>query len=365
MVKFCLLRICLLPAVAILASCVTTDWEQPYESPPQDADPKVIFQVRWEAYLDSLAAFDLQEGCRPRLVEPPKDIEYRGTVVLLHGYTGCPQQYFELAELLSLQGWRSVLPLLPGHGRQYEDPAKESIDDLPVAGNWESAYDLLADQMNGLMEFAVGDRVIGGLSVGGATSLYIHLRARDLYDRNIVFAPFFAPGSNATAGSAATVIANTPGVRQGSVKPFSVKERCLQKREDGRAGFCNYQLKHVGALTAMGNKLQKILAEEPLDVQLQFVGVENDNVVNNSINREFLAVQSVTGKTTACFYPEGVPHAMISRHDSPGIDMFWVDSLLIGAVEFITAGEPFAVESVESVSEAPFMLCATETERWN
>jgi hypothetical protein len=121
----------------------------------------------------------------------------------------------------------------------------------------------------------------------------------------------------------------------------------------------------VGALTAMGSDLQESLAEEPLDVRLQFVGVEKDSVVNNNISREFLVVQEATGRTTACFYPEGVPHAMISGYDSPDIEMYWLDSLLSGAVAFITAGEPFATDGSESISEAPFLRCATETERWD
>ena len=179
-----------------------------------------------------------------------------------------------------------------------------------------------------------------------------------------MLAPFFAAGSTGFSGGVASVTANTPLVRQGSVKPFGVKKPCLEKREQGRAGICNYQLKHVGALTALGKYLFDELRAEPFERPLQYVGTENDTVVNNQKARAVLDVQQGTGKTTACFYPDGVPHAMISGFDSPGVDMYWLDSLLSGTVAYITRGESFRTGK-QSIPESPYYQCAIETERWD
>jgi alpha-beta hydrolase superfamily lysophospholipase len=348
---------------ALLSSCAQTEL-RPYETPPENANPDAVFYDRWAEFQRRVLVADLQEDCIPRLIEPADSVDYRGTVVLIHGHSGCPQQYFELADLLALQGFRSVLVLMPGQGRQYDGPAKDNVRDLPTGTNWRSAFDAMALEVNGLMEYARGERVIGGLSLGASVSLYISLKDRDLYDRQLVIAPFFAVGSTPMTGGVAAVTANTPLVRQGSVKPFGVKQPCLEKRQQGRAGICNYKLKHVGALTALGKYLFETLQAEPLEMLLQYVGTENDTVVNNEKVRIVLNVQQQTGRTSACFYPDGVPHAMVSEFDSPGIDMYWLDSLLSGAVGFISGGEPFPVGQ-ESLPEAPYPLCAIETERWD
>ena len=93
------------------------------------------------------------------------------------------------------------------------------------------------------------------------------------------------------------------------------------------------------------------------------MGVENDQVVSNAQIRQFLDVQAGTGMTSACFYPDGVPHAMISQYDNPDGDAFWLDSVLSGTIGFITAGQPFPETAQPSVSEAPWAECAMQTER--
>jgi hypothetical protein len=55
--------------------------------------------------------------------------------------------------------------------------------------------------------------------------------------------------------------------------------------------------------------------------------------------------------------PAGVPHAMISRYDSPDVDMYWRDAVYSGAIGFITAGEPFPTNNQISEIEAPYRQC--------
>lgn len=340
----------------LLAACEPAPLDE-YETPDPGAARERVFYARWARYREAVEADELQPDCRPRLVEPAPGVEYRGTVVLLHGFSACPQQFFELAEDLAAAGYRSVLPLLPGHGLRFDRPDGDDTRALPVAGDWRAAYDQLAIAINGLMEYADGTRVIGGLSAGGAASLYISLQRPELYDRQIVFAPFFAPGGGALAGTVAAVSASTPAVRSASVKPFGIKQPCLDKRAAGRAGFCNYQIKHVGALTALGSFLQSALLAEPLPMRLQFIGTENDPVVSNERARAVLQAQARGGRVSACFMPAGVPHAMISAVDSPGVEMYWVDSLYAGTVRFVAGGDAFPAEPGPSEPEAPFPRC--------
>ncbi len=333
-----------------------------HEPPDARQDRESVFYSRWQAYQDWTTQFELQPDCVPRLVEPAAGVRYRGTVVMLHGFSACPQQFFEIADLLAVQGFRSVLPLLPGHGRVAPAADRDDTRDLPVGATWKEEYTAFGDQINGLMEYADGDRVLVGLSAGASAALYLDMTARSLYDRVLVIAPFLATAGGSTANAVAATTARTPLLRSASVKPFGLKTPCLEKRIQGRAGFCNYQLKHVGALTAMGGYLYSGLRQQPLTVQLQIVGTERDAVVSNARIRELIEVQRTTGRTTACFFPAGVPHAMVSVVDNPGIDMYWLDAVQSGIVEFVTTGTPFPTNGRPSSVDPAVEQCRVEIE---
>jgi alpha-beta hydrolase superfamily lysophospholipase len=355
------IRLSILMLTGVIVSCTTI--REPYEPPPEGARSVAVFYARWIAYLDRANPASLQEDCRPRLVEPVGPVPYRGTVVLVHGFTACPQQLFELSELLALQGFRSMLVLLPGHGRQFDGADGDDLMGLPSGRNWQRKFAALAADINGIMEYAEGDRVIGGLSAGATASLYINMQAPELYDRHIVFAPFFAAAVDRLTELPAAVTSQTPVPSSTNVSPFGTKPACLEKRKQGRAGYCDYQDKHLEALNEMGRYSLDALRETPLTVPLQLVGVENDTVVSNIEIGEFLRSQDDIGQTSACFLPEGVPHDMISQYDFPAVEMFWLDSLLNGSIGFITVGRRLPAIGKESVSEAPYPVCAMETER--
>ena len=193
------------------------------------------FYARWQAYVDWESELPFQDSCAPYLEEPAEGIAYRGSVLLLHGFSACPQQYYDLATLLAQEGFRTIVPLLPGHGRPYPAVEKDDSGALPGPNTWRSAYDAFAEQMNGIMEYADGDRVIGGLSGGGAAALYLTEHTRGLYDRNLIMAPFLAiAGGGVINGGIAFIGAipyvnllsstpgNSAGVTSESISSFSV-----------------------------------------------------------------------------------------------------------------------------------------------
>ena len=355
------MRLCILMLTGVIVSCTTIP--EPYESPPEGTDSVAVFYSRWVAYLDRVNPGALQNDCRPRLVEPVGQVPYRGTVVLVHGFMACPQQFFELSELLALQGFRSILVLLPGHGRQFTDPAGDDMRGVPTDRNWQKKFDVLAAEVNGIMEFADGVRVIGGHSVGGAASLYIHSRAVGLYDRNILFAPFFASSQENSSVISGSESASIPGEPPANISSFGLKQVCLERREEGRAGNCDYQKKYFTAINAIGDSILKSVRESPLAAPVQLVGVEKDTVASNDKMHDFLNSQNNAGQTSACFFAEGVPHEMLSQYDFPGVEMYWLDSLLSGSIGYITAGQQLPTIGKVSVSEMHYAICATETER--
>ena len=138
---------------------------------------------------------------------------------------------------------------------------------------------------------------------------------------------------------------------------------CIEKREQGRAGYCDYRAGHRDALAASGRYTLDAIRQTPLAIPVKVIGIEEDTVASNAEIHEFVEAQAQSGRVTACFLPRGVPHEMISEYDFPGVEMFWLDSLLSGSIGFITAGRPLPVIGEASVSEAPYTLCAMETER--
>ena len=323
----------------IAVSCSTIP--EPFAPPPPDAHATAIFYSRWVDYLGRFDPETLQDGCRPALIEPRPDVPYRGTVVLIHAYGACPQQFFELADLLALQGYRSMLVLLPGHGRMQSGTSR--VGQLPTGRNWRRQYDAFAAAVNGLMAYTEGARIIGGYSTGAAASLVIGSQAPSLYDRHIAWAPFFAAAEQASPDEAAKAL-----------------ESCLVSRSVGRAGYCGTSAADTEVPALLGQEAFETAIAGSGTAYLQIVASKDDAAVSN--DRMIAAIAGLE-HVSACMYPRGVPLSMLSPFDNPGVDMYWLDSLLNGAIDFISEGRPFPVRPGRRSGATAIPECALLTER--
>ena len=81
------------------------------------------FVSAWDAFVHeqiSSAPHGLQQDCVPRrFPSTAPNSTYKGVAVLFHGFSACPQQYFQLAPRLAAEGYDVLLPLTPGHGNNY------------------------------------------------------------------------------------------------------------------------------------------------------------------------------------------------------------------------------------------------------
>jgi carboxylesterase len=87
-------------------------------------------------------------------------------VLVLHGFTGCPQSMRPLAEAFAGAGFAVELPLLPGHGTSVDDMLETDWSDWSAAA--EVAYQDLAARCVRV--------VVASLSMGGALSLWLATR---------------------------------------------------------------------------------------------------------------------------------------------------------------------------------------------
>jgi len=327
-------------------SCSTIP--ESFESPPQGARSTAVFYSRWVDYLDRFDTVALQQGCRPTLIEPRPDVPYRGTVVLIHAYSACPQQFFELAELLALRGYRSMLVLLPGHGRIQAGTSR--VRELPNGRNWRRQYDAFAEAVNGIMAYADGERILGGNSTGAAASLVIHAQAPLLYERHIAWVPFIRPAEKSSSSEA------------GPVSDLADEEvnTCLNGRAVGRAGYCGMAVMNSEVPALLGQEALRAISADVNPASVQFVFSAEDPVAGNG---DIIAAMKGLEQAFSCMYPHGVPHLMVSQFDNPGVDMYWLDSLLNGAIEFIAEGQPYPVLPGSSAQKDGINECALLTER--
>lgn len=102
-------------------------------------------------------------------------------VLWFHGYSTCPQQFVPLGEICFERGMNVYIPLAPCHG--INDPLSKETLKLSEAGLKEYAAQSLA------LACGLGENVIvGGLSMGGAITLWLAQRHAEI-KRAIVIAP--------------------------------------------------------------------------------------------------------------------------------------------------------------------------------
>ena len=135
--------------------------------------------VRIANTLKELDGPNVNPLCHTRLYTHGRQVER--SLVLLHGFTNCPQQMDTLGRQFFERGWNVVIPRYPRHG--YTDRLNTSIAEL-TAEHLIGLANRSADVGAGL-----GRRVtITGLSLGAILTGYL-ASTREGIDRSVLIAP--------------------------------------------------------------------------------------------------------------------------------------------------------------------------------
>jgi pimeloyl-ACP methyl ester carboxylesterase len=349
------LQVALLSFLLITACAPGIDLEQQIPDPPEVRADRDAFAAEWQKYADEINERPRQKGCRPRIVHVPTSVARRGAVVMFHGFGGCPQQLFELSKRVSSQGFDVLLPLSPGHGLKQKD-GKDDLSRLPAADG-DSRYAGLAQRMNQIMSYSPGARVVVGFSLGGAISLNANLQSMKLYDRQLLISPMLAIRGGAFVEGLAGFLGRVPGIQNIVVKPAGRRDECRDWQTAGRAGFCDYQIKHVVALLSLESLNQALYEQQTLKTPVQIVAAGDENYVSNDKITSFTDQQRANGPISLCFMPDDVPHEMLSVYENTGRDMYWLEGLLSNAVRFIADGRVFPNDSDFSPEATDQPLC--------
>lgn len=306
----------------------------------QPAQTAVSANPEWDRYLSGIPVAELQADCVPRRLAPTEGVEHKGSIFFIHGYSACPQQFFELAQWYQRRGWAVYLMLMPGHGRLRPQPR---VDDFSQIPRTVEAYTEFSDLVNKIASREGVPVAIGGLSVGGAVAAMSALRAPDLYKSMILYSPFFQM-AKITLRSAVHMLSWGPHTRNG---PQGWGEGCEKEILRGRAGICNFTTLNLQVVDAFGSEVMRIAAEKPLTkTAVQIVAVENDAAASVlAMNSFYYSIKDHT-PTTGCQIRAPADHSTISRFDNPDADKFWLGSLLKNSAEFVTEGKPWPSHAI-------------------
>jgi len=305
-----------------------------------DNEALARFDAAWSAYAATFDGQDLQFGCRPRRYRPPEGVQRLGAVVALHGFSACGQQFFQLAPLLAAQGFDVLVPMLPGHGSARGPDGEEDLADVPTGSNWASTYGGLAATINQVMAESPGERVLIGYSLGGALAINAAHRARGLYDRMLLVAPLIAIRGGGFVEGLGDYLGRVPGISNLRVKPGGAQKACEAWTEAGRAGFCNYRLKHVPAMIQLERQNREWSQEQPLGLPIQVILANDDVVVSNRAIEKLVEAQRAHGPVTKCVLAGEVPHEVMTPYENVGREMVWLDGFLTMATNFVSQATP-------------------------
>ena len=341
--------------------------------------------LKWESLkkISNPNNKDIQEACQPRKISADTSVAKRGAIVLLHGFSACPQQYFELAnDYLSKLGYDVYLPLLPGHGRVlksndsikvrvtptdewYEAPVTDDLEDLFTVKNSKKVLSDFAKAINNMMKNAEGERIIGGLSGGSAISIKALALEPKLYDKAVIMNAFIKVSNKVDGQGAIGKVASQVVWLMGATGLWlenkgSWKDACeFDGREVGRAGYCQFTNNSISGLQKFGVNAFRHLKKEAanLSTNVQFVMVEEDKSVSNKhIIKLYKKLKKTNANVDICAYRKGANHEIISRFEFPYEDKFWLDSLLNSYEEFIDSGENF-IKGERSLLEKGISRC--------
>ena len=316
----------------------------------------------WNAYVNNSAAaakYGLQEACKPRRVAATQP--YRGTALLFHGFSACPQQYFALAPLLAAQGFDVLLPLTPGHGNAvnhsgipsadhciYGCDHVEQVDDTTGLPNTTVGYALFVHRMNDIMQHATGERVVAGLSLGGALAAAAANSELNIFARTLVMNPLLKL-SNALEDYGEQLLDLVPGVRQ---KYAGWGHECTMERQHGRAGICTFRVDQAAAARNFGYATLRSMRRAAPGSDVAVIYDHQDNTVSTASARNL----STEANASSCVL-NFTQHSFLSTYDDLNVNKWWLNEVSCRIVDYLANGIPFPVVAARDADEGNDHYC--------
>jgi pimeloyl-ACP methyl ester carboxylesterase len=196
------------------------------------------------------------------------------SVVLLHGYTNCPQQFSVMAQAYYDAGYNVVLARIPEHGNADRmTRALSNLDPSDLTSFADSTVDIAA---------GLGERVsVVGLSAGGTLAAWLAAERDDVAEVALL-APLMVPKvlPETTVG---------PVSRLGGVLPdFYLwwDGKLKEQLATPPYAYPRYSIHSLGSLLAVGRRAQgRVDRTTPLERLLVVTNANDGAVKNAAVNR--------------------------------------------------------------------------------
>mmetsp|Transcript_12383 Transcript_12383/g.20222 ORF Transcript_12383/g.20222 Transcript_12383/m.20222 type:complete len:611 (+) Transcript_12383:61-1893(+) len=347
--------------------------------------------------------------CHPSLTGPE---DSNKLAILMHGFLSCPGVWFRVVPRLVAEGFRVMLPTLPGHGRAWRIPegstgkinntivdleagpitngehvdfdlsnAEDDIEDIP---RHATPYEIFAGTLGELAkqfkkEHPSGIVVVAGHSLGGAITARYAMDIPDVVDRVMLFNPFFG----LAYGWVHTITQISPNLL------LSKGSKCEGQRSRGSGGTCQFRLANVRALTDFGYSTlcnhMGVLTYSDCKVErnqslgkmkhIQVVTTRGEAAVDNSLISKFVKVidkeralqQGLAIKdNTLCQWPSELGHSYLSnRRSRPSINKWWHPYVEHVSTEFLTRGQNVDIVTRGSINDCLSRSANIENEHLN
>jgi carboxylesterase len=211
---------------------------------------------------------EINPVCRSRVLSPGERTER--SVVLLHGYTNCPQQFDTIAQAYADAGYSVVVPRLPGHGAS--DRLTKALSDVHPDDLVRTA-DLAVDIAAGL-----GDEVtVVGLSGGGTLAGWLATE-RDDVTRAVLIAPLVIP--KVLPESTVAPLARFSQLATDVYLWWDSEKR--ERLADPPYAYPRYSVRSLGAFLSIGRETQTTAPRRDTSLErLVVITNENDGAVSN------------------------------------------------------------------------------------
>lgn len=224
---------------------------------------EALQRIQKMATMDSVA---LNPLCRITLLTHGQKTER--TIVMVHGYTSCPYQFFEFGKQFYDIGYNVLIAPMPYHGlknRMTDAHTNLTAEDLAV----------YADEMVDIAQ-GLGEQVtMMGLSVGGVVTAWAAQNRTDI-DLAVLISPAFGYGAIPTPLTAAAMNAFR-------VLPNGYDWWNPEKQEQGGVphGYPRYAKRALAQALRLGFSVQQSAKKQKPNTPLLVITNANDHQINN------------------------------------------------------------------------------------
>jgi len=213
-------------------------------------------------------------------------------IVLVHGYTSCPQQFNPIGQMFFKLGYNVLIAPLPHHG----------LNDLMTEEHSKLTAEELADYSDEVADIAHGlgkHRIMMGLSCGGVVTAWAAQTRKDI-DLAVVVSP--ALGFKAIPTALTSVMMNLYAFLPDS---YGWWNPLLKEKTQVSYAYPRYSKRALSNMLRLGFATKSLAKREaPSAGKIIMVTNENDQAVNNVIAKRLLDLwKSKSANASAYEFP--------------------------------------------------------------